>query len=346
MTDFTVDELVVPATADAHDAADFAATIDIRNVIEAEVFGTNDFWLSPAEILPHLQQSAGPTRLFGVRVDGKLVARLVYEWLADDDTTAWVTVQVLPKFRRRGIGTALFEFGEQLARGEGRTKSIVYAGSPDAPGERIPSPTGFGSVPADNVEVRFLLARGYRLEQIERASRLPLPVDIAVTGGGPDYRLLFWQDHTPAQRLEDMATLFTRMSTDAPSAGLDEPPVAYTVERVLEYEEAQARNPRTQLVAAVEHIASGHLVGYSELRVPVELSRPVSQGDTIVMREHRGHRLGMLLKTGNLDRMQREHPGHPSVTTFNAEENRQMLDVNEAVGFVPIGYEGAWLKEL
>ena len=346
MTGLTVEELVVPATADAVDAVDFAASVDIRNVIEAEIYGTDDFWLAPAEILPHWQQSAGPTRLFGVRVEGALVARLVYEWLADDATTAWLTVQVLPEFRRRGIGTALVEFGEQRARSEGRTKSIVYAGSPDGPGERIPSPTGFGSVPADNLEVRYLLGRGYHLEQIERASRLALPVEIMVSDSGPDYRLQFWQDHTPPRWLEDMATLFTRMSTDAPTAGLDEPPVIYTIERVLEYEEAQARNPRSQLVAAVEHIASGHLVGYSELRVPVELSRPVSQGDTIVMREHRGHRLGMLLKTGNLERMQREHPGHPSVTTFNAEENRHMLDVNEAVGFVPIGYEGAWLLEL
>ena len=38
-------------------------------------------------------------------------------------------------------------------------------------------PTGFGSVPRDHEDTRFLLARGYRLEQVERASRLALPVE-------------------------------------------------------------------------------------------------------------------------------------------------------------------------
>jgi hypothetical protein len=54
----------------------------------------------------------------------------------------------------------------------------------------------------------------------------------------------------------------------------------------------------------------------------------------------------MLLKLANLVEVQRRMPGHPSVITFNAEENRHMLDVNEAVGFVPIGYEGAWRRDL
>jgi hypothetical protein len=54
----------------------------------------------------------------------------------------------------------------------------------------------------------------------------------------------------------------------------------------------------------------------------------------------------MLLKVANLAHLERIAPGHPSVTTFNAEENRYMLDVNEAMGFVPIAYEGAFRKDL
>jgi hypothetical protein len=52
----------------------------------------------------------------------------------------------------------------------------------------------------------------------------------------------------------------------------------------------------------------------------------------------------MLLKVANLQELARYAPEAPLVFTFNAEENRPMLDVNEAVGFRPVGYDGAWKK--
>jgi GNAT superfamily N-acetyltransferase len=105
-------------------------------------------------------------------------------------------------------------------------------------------------------------------------------------------------------------------------------------------------SPRKRYTAAVEHLPSGHLVGFTVLSVPTQLHRAVDQYATLVLKEHRGHALGMLLKVGNLAHLERAKPGHPSVMTFNAEENRHMLDVNEAVGFVPVANESAWRKDL
>jgi GNAT superfamily N-acetyltransferase len=100
------------------------------------------------------------------------------------------------------------------------------------------------------------------------------------------------------------------------------------------------------VTTAIEHVPSGTIAGFTTLSVPSELDRTIAQEDTLVRREHRGHKLGMLLKLANLAEVQGLLPGHPAVLTFNAEENRHMLDVNEAVGFVPFGYEGAWRKDL
>jgi len=351
---FTVHELAIPATIDAADAADFVASIALRNEVEALGYGTRDLETEPVEMLPGYHDPDSPRRLFGVRIDGALVARAYYEVnVGSEEPVAWAVVEVLPGFRGRGIGTALAEHVEALAHD--RRRLYVYVVSPEGEGERLVPPTGYGSVPVANPEVRFLLHRGFTLEQVERASRLALPLDeawlvsavaAASAVSGDDYRVHRWIDRTPQRWLDDMALMFTRMSTDAPSAGLEEPEDVWTPTRVTEAEEREAASPREMLTVAVEHVPSGALVGYSSLSVPSQRARAVMQDDTLVLREHRGHRLGMLLKVANLAHLAELRPGHPSVITYNAEENRHMLRVNEEVGFVPIGYEGAWMKRL
>ena len=162
-----------------------------------------------------------------------------------------------------------------MAGADGKAKALVYTGLQDVAGDRIPSPTGFGSIPAEHPDVRFLLARGYRFEQVERLSRLPLPVPgiderlaAALAASGPDYALHTYVGPTPERWREDMAVLATRMSTDAPSAGLEEPEDVWTVERIIEADERAAASPRDRVVAVVEHVPSGHLAGFTVLSVP------------------------------------------------------------------------------
>ena len=355
MSDFSIDELVIPTSTAAPSWPDFAAVAALRNVVEAEGYGTSELNYSAAELLPGwLNTKYDPKRMFIARVEGTVVARATYETLlVPNDDHAWLGVQVLTAWRRRGIGTAIADRVEHLAATENRHELIVYTVSADAPGERLTAPTGFGSVPRDNPEVRFLLARGYQLEQVERGSRLALPADEGVirrfradaaAQAGGDYTVHCWSEGTPPRWRDDLALLYTRMSTDAPTAGLTEPEDVWTAERLVDEETSRADSPRRMLTAAVLHGPSGHLVAFTQLSVPAERERSVSQEDTLVLRKHRGHRLGMLLKTANLEYLAQESPGHPSVTTFNAEENRHMLDVNEALGFVPMGYEGAWKR--
>ncbi|PJJ72915.1 putative N-acetyltransferase YhbS [Diaminobutyricimonas aerilata] len=353
MSRFVIEPVPIPATIDAPDAEAFLGTIDVRNAVETEGFGTDEFEYPAAELLPGWLDPYEPKLLFAARADDRIVARGTIQFALGSDTdTAWISVQVLPDYRHLGIGRALADLLEDLAHDRGCTRVIVYTVSRDGAGPRIPAPTGFGSVPLGNAEVRFLLARGYSLEQVERASRLALPLADGVleahrveadAAAGADYRVEGWSDLTPERRHADMAHLRTRMSTDAPSAGLDEPEDPWSVERLIESERGRLGTV-TVLTSAVEHIPSGRLVGFTQLLVPLDTRRPVVQQDTLVLREHRGHRLGMLLKIANLQQLRAGGYPHPSVTTVNAEENRHMLSINEALGFVPLAYEGAWLK--
>ena len=72
----------------------------------------------------------------------------------------------------------------------------------------------------------------------------------------------------------------------------------------------------------------------------------LEQWDTIVLPEHRGRRLGMLVKAANLIQVHRAAPDATSILTWNAEENRYMLDVNEALGFRQVLVEAAFQRRL
>jgi GNAT superfamily N-acetyltransferase len=357
VADFSIEELSIPHSVGAAGWNDFVEMTRVRNEIEAATIGTDELGLSPEELLPRWIDSHDPRRLFLARVGGRIVGRGTYEFAATPgDPVGWLTVEVLQGFRRRGIGSALLGAMEVVALQDGRSvHQTGFFSRTKVRGPRLKAPTGFGSVPRRDDGVRFALRHGYSLEQVERASRLALPVAPGVLeklrsraqrSAGPDYRVARWEGRTPVDRRSDLAMLRRRMLTDAPYGALDISEEEWTAERVSDQDDLEEKGPRVLLTSAVEHLPSGHLVAFNELAVPLDVDRPVAQRDTLVLSEHRGHRLGMLMKVDNIQALTQTHPGHPAITTGNAEENRYMLDVNEAVGFVALAYESAWKKIL
>jgi len=354
----TVEEIAIPDTLDGPGADDFRAAIEIRNRASQLVFGEAAGTNTPEELLPSLQEQTYDRKLpIVARWHGEIVGMALIVWSVEPDTrVTWVEAAVDPAWRNRGIGTALVDHIEAATQAAGRP--VVQAGGLHEvmeTGPRIAPPTGYGTLPRDEPVARFLLNRGYTLEQVHRVSFLHLPVAAdklaahraaAQARAGDEYRLQTWIGDTPERWRDDMATIFRRMATDAPSGNLEIDEEPWDAERVRQNDERRKRAGRTALAAAIEHIPSGRLVAYNGLSVPNERSRPVDQGVTLVLKEHRGHRLGMLVKVSNIEQLQAFSPRSPFIMTGNAEENRPMLDVNEAVGFVPAGYAGAWKKTL
>jgi GNAT superfamily N-acetyltransferase len=353
----TLEELHIPESLTGADGESFRQMVEVRNAIESATIGSDEFAPTAEELLPGWRNTIDePKRLLLAGVDGAVVGRGVLELPPEaGSVTAFLSVEVLPDFRDAGIGTALLERLEAWARAEGRSvlEAFVIHGPP-RPGPVLSPPTGFGTVPADAPEVRFALGRGYRLEQVARMSRLavtaarptlgPLVEEASARAAG--YTVETIAGIPPVELREDLALLQRRMSTDAPSAGLDMDEEDWDADRVLRMATEREEGGRLVLTTVARHDASDHVVAFTELLVPEDRSRPVVQDSTLVLSEHRGHRLGMLLKARNLLFLGEVAPESDVVTTFNAEENRPMLDVNEALGFVAVGVEGAWRKDL
>jgi GNAT superfamily N-acetyltransferase len=350
----TIHEFSVPATLEDEGGADFAEMVAVRNQVEEGILGTDDLSPTARELLPFYNDPFAPKRLFLARIDGRIVGRGVYEWQPEEGATAaFLEVEVAEHIRRRGVGTSLLRVLEAAAAADGlRVLQSWSTHLPAGTSDVLVPPTGFGAIDSRAAAVRFAQSHGYRLEQVDRISRIDLPVDPVLLAAkradaaahATGYDIVQWVGRCPDEWLSDMAILHQRMSTDAPMAALEFGEEDWDEARVRNADDMNEAGGRVSLSSAARHVASNHLVGFTDLALPEHEGRPASQGDTLVLREHRGHRLGMLLKIANLELLMRVSPATPRVTTYNAEENRPMLDVNEAVGFVPTAYEAAWKK--
>jgi GNAT superfamily N-acetyltransferase len=288
------------------------------------------------------------------KLDGSLVGYASLAWTRGA-STGWVYGGVLPSHRSHGLGTQLMAEVESLARAMGLVALQVAGIHGDHPGPRLEAAAGIGSIPAKDPGAKFLARHGYRLEQVRRLNVLDLPVPAsrldalrreAELASGLDYRLHTWVTPHPERWVADIASLQSRMATDAPSAGLDVAVEPWDVDRIRAKEQRALDAGTVHLTAAAEYIPSGRLVAFTGLTLADDRSRPVRQGPTLVVREHRGHRLGLRVKLANLELLAQQSPQSTVMLTGNAAENRHMLAINETIGYYPIGARAAWKKTL
>ncbi len=163
---------------------------------------------------------------------------------------------------------------------------------------------------------------------------------------GVGYRIFTFMAPWPTRYLDDQCELGRRMSTDAPSGDLRFEEEVWDAARVEESNRLLATQGVRKLVAVAEHIGSGRLVAFSELALPQDHPREAWQWATLVLAEHRGHRLGLALKLANLDHLAASVREVRVITTSNARENAPMIAVNDMLGFEVVAEGTFWLKDL
>jgi GNAT superfamily N-acetyltransferase len=235
---------------------------------------------------------------------------------------AYLYLTVRPSSRRRGIGTALLRHAAGRSADAGRSVlgSGAFQGSAGAAfATRVGATAGL--VEARRVQVLGKIPAGRVAQLREQAAR-------AAAG----YSLVSWDGRTPEEYLARYAEVENAMG-DAPHDVGEEHSV-WDADRVREQiDDARERAGRHMYTLAALHDASGAMAAVTAVETDPDNPAWGHQQITAVTRLHRGHRLGLLVKTAMLDWLAEAEPQLERIVTGNAAVNQHMISINEELGY-------------
>jgi GNAT superfamily N-acetyltransferase len=234
---------------------------------------------------------------------------------------AYVYLTVRPASRRQGIGTALLRHAAGHAANAGR--SVLGSGAfQDSAGAAFAGRAG--AVPG-LVEARRVLVLG----KIPAGRIASLREQAAQAAAG--YTLASWDGRIPDEYLAGYAAVENAMG-DAPLDEGEEPEV-WNLARAREGMDRRERQGRRIYTLTALHAASGEMAAVTAVEADPDNPAWGHQLLTAVTREHRGHRLGMLVKTAMLEWLAVTEPTLERIVTGNAAINQHMIAINEELGY-------------
>ncbi len=268
-----------------------------------------------------------PGQAFVGTIDDTVVCLGQYDTSEWDNThLAWLEVGTHPDHRGRGYGSEMLEHLMERARGEGRTS----VGMDGWDGERA---------------LRFAKRHGFERKS-QAINRRMAVADLSeadvramheeAVAAASDYELQRLFGPSPSSMLDSLAEM-TSAINDAPLDALEIEDEVFTGERIRRYEEAQQLSGNRIYRVLARHRGTGQLAGHSVVAVESERPQIGHQHDTSVVRAHRGHRLGLLLKAEMVLWLREAEPALETIDTWNAESNDHMIAVNEQLRYRVLG---------
>ncbi|MBL0887108.1 GNAT family N-acetyltransferase [Myceligenerans indicum] len=346
-----------PPSPDHADAWAYHGIARIAQAVSLETWGVADTALSADDVHVTMsnQQYADKIRLVAVEDDGGAPAVLGHAILvmptrANTHLVVVPELEVAPDARGNGVGRALAEASIDRARAAGRSTmlfSVDFGEEDPDETEWVTASSGKGRIAAGLPGVRLARSLGFECAIVERKSLLELPLAPGVVeafeaesrvAAGDAYRLHTWHDHVPEEWIDAYAALETALGADEPRGDQDIEADPWDAERVRIADAQHAARGNGYVATAAEHVATGELAGMTMLIHPKDEKHEYAEQDaTVVLRAHRGHRLGMLVKAVNAQALLEAKPNAKRVWTWNNEENPHMLAINVAMGFRPAG---------
>ena len=312
---------------DPDDLESVAASVDILNA--AQQLDDPDGWPQTTEItvleLRYGWDLEPEQRLLYCPEAGEAPVGVVEAFLPQRDNQHLVEAEftVHPAHRHQGHGAALLAEFLDWVRARGRTTVCLYLATED--------PLGRG----------FLERRGFTMAS-QDARRVQRPADIdwtridglesAARSAAGDYRFERLSPPIPDSVLTELVGVSAAIN-DAPMGDLDFADEVFDLARLRDFE-AAAQGKGEHLYRVVARRVTDGVIGAHTVLV-VQPRRPIyaAQYDTAVAREHRGHRLGLLLKIQMMRWLAEAEPQIEQIETWNNADNTFMITINEELGY-------------
>jgi GNAT superfamily N-acetyltransferase len=234
----------------------------------------------------------------------------------------WLSMAVHPASRRGGVGSALLRHAAMRAAYHGRSAlrgSVLQGTAGAAFAARVGATAGL--VDARRVLVVGEIPAGHLASLREQATR-------AAAG----YTLVSWEGRTPDQCLAGFAEVLNAANDMPHDPGQEEE--IWDARRVREQvDDARELRGRHIYTVAAVHAASGEMAAITDVEADPESPGWGYQLLTAVTRPHRGHRLGLLVKTAMLDWLAVAEPQLERIITGNAAVNQHMISINQQLGY-------------
>jgi mycothiol synthase len=260
---------------------------------------------------------------------------IVIRHAEDNQHLAQFSIDVLPEYRRQGLGRQLLAILIDIAVREKRFLLIAETNDRVPAGEIFMNCMGAEKAMEGHTNQLNLseVDRGLLLQWQERARQ-----------SASEFELGFWNGPYPEEQIAAICELYKVMNQQ-PHGSLEVEDMQYTPEILRDHEKSLLANGSERWTFYACERATGAFAGFTDVIWKPNRPQILFQANTGVWPQYRNKGLGRWLKAAMLEKVLQDRPQVKYIRTQNEDTNASMLKINTELGFKPYMSRALWQVE-